>query len=101
MKSNAMAWDKPGVPNIGQPVVLRNLQRRVDLNGSRAFVDAYEPGDKVVLVLAGTNDVVRTNVANVEIASSCMPSEVGSLASSCLDSEGGTTAVVPVGGHCG
>ena len=109
-----MSGNKPGNPKIGQPVCLRNLQRRLDLNGCLAFVEAYEPGEKVVLVLAATHEVVRTNIANIAgvqgratpsrgdpaIDCMCMASGSGFLASRRPALEDGATVVAPVGGHC-
>ena len=87
----------------------------MDLSGCLAFVEAYEDETKVVLVLVGTHDAVRTTINNISreqgratpsrgdaLVSMCMPSESGFLTSGRSDSgEGITAAVVPVGGHCG
>ena len=62
-----------GAPQIGHPVVLRNLKRRVDLNGRLAFVEAYDVEDKVVLALAGSDEVVRTSTTNIALVQAPPP----------------------------
>ena len=65
-KAHTMTWDKPEVPNVGQLVEIYGLQRRIDLNGCHAFVEKHDADERVSLVVAATQEVVRAKSANVK-----------------------------------
>ena len=62
-----------GAPRIGQVVILKDLVRRTDLNGQRAFVEGVDPDGRLVLVLTSNHTAVRANECNVVVADTQIP----------------------------